>query len=268
MLNFAQLKIHQIHFCRGGALQAENYSASSSPSVRALAFSAVSKQFGSLAALADVSFSVEHGKCFGLIGVNGAGKTTLIKCLLDFCSIDHGSIEICGVPHREPRSRQNLVFLPERFIPSHYLTGRDFLAMMRRLHRARFSEEDIQAMLGGLDFDLLALSKPVRALSKGMTQKLGLAAALLVEKPVLVLDEPMSGLDPKARALLKQRLMALKQSGTSVFFTSHQLADVDELADRMAILHNGELRFCGTPAELRADTGGTDLESAFLRIIA
>ncbi len=234
----------------------------------ALSFSAVAKKFGPVAALADVNFSVANAECFGLVGVNGAGKTTLLKCLLDFCALDQGTIEICGIPHRSPRSRQHLVFLPERFTPSHYLTGRDFLAMMRRLHRANFAEQQVEAMLDDLDFDMAALAKPVRALSKGMTQKLGLAGALLMEKPILVLDEPMSGLDPKARALLKQRLMVLKRSGSTVFFTSHQLADVEEMADRMAILHNGELRFCGTPALLRSETLGSDLESAFLRIIA
>lgn len=234
----------------------------------ALSLSSVQKHFGPVRALSDVSFSVEQGEFFGLVGVNGAGKTTLIKCLLDFCAIDGGEITICGRPHREPRSRENLVFLPERFTPPFYLSGRDFLDMMRRLHKVSFSDAEIQRMLEQLDFPPGALSKPVRSLSKGMTQKLGLAGVLLAAKPVIVLDEPMSGLDPKARALLKNRLKELRQAGTTVFFTSHQLADMDELADRMAILHDGELRFCGQPAVLRSVTGSADLESAFLRIIA
>lgn len=233
----------------------------------ALSFSAVTKKFGPVAALSCVTFSVNRGEFFGLVGVNGAGKTTLIKCLLDFCSMDDGAIEICGVPHREPRSRESLVFLPERFTPPHYLTGRDFLDMMRRLHGASFAYHEVTTLLDDLDFDTAALAKPVRALSKGMTQKLGLAGVLLIAKPIFVLDEPMSGLDPKARALLKARLVALKHTGATVFFTSHQLVDVEELADRMAILHGGELRYCGSPAALRDSSGSVDLESAFLNAI-
>ena len=234
----------------------------------ALSFSAVQKHFGAVPALRGLSFAVRRGEFFGLVGVNGAGKTTLIKCLLDFCSLDSGTIEICGVPHREPRSRENLIYLPERFTAPHYLTGRDFLDMMRRLHRARYGTMEIDAMVQSLDFAAGALGKPVRSLSKGMTQKLGLAAVLLAAKPVLVLDEPMSGLDPRARALLKSRLQELRRSGTTVFFTSHQLADLEELADRMAILHGGELRFCGRPEELRSTGGADNLETAFLKAIA
>jgi ABC-2 type transport system ATP-binding protein len=233
-----------------------------------LSFLDVAKKFGPVAALADVNFSVAAGESFALVGANGAGKTTLIKCLLDFCSLDRGSIEICGIPHRTPRARANLVFLPERFTPPYYLTGNDFLDLMRRLHGADFAEMEIEAMLTGLDFDPAALGKPVRALSKGMTQKLGLAGTLLVSKPVFVLDEPMSGLDPKARALFKARLVELKHAGATVFFTSHQLLDVAELAERMAILHDGKLRFCGSPDALRAEKGGVDLETAFLKTIA
>lgn len=233
----------------------------------ALSFSAVEKKFGPLSVLAEVTFSVARGEFFALVGGNGAGKTTLLKCLLDFCSLDGGAIEICGTPHREPRARENLVFLPERFTPPHYLTGTDFLDLMRRLHGGESAGPAVIALLHGLDFDPAALVKPVRALSKGMVQKLGLAGILLTEKPLFVLDEPMSGLDPKARALLKARLNDRKQAGATVFFTSHQLADVDELADRLAILHNGELRFCGSPEELRDQHAAPDLETAYLAAI-
>lgn len=234
----------------------------------ALSFSGLTKKYGPMAALSDVSFSVAPGEFFGLVGVNGAGKTTLIKCLLDFCALDGGSIEIRDITHRLPHSRRNLIFLPERFTPPHYLTGRDFLDLMRRLHRAEYGEADVVAMLDGLDFAPDALKQPVRSLSKGMTQKLGLAGVLLAAKPILVLDEPMSGLDPKARALLKLRLRELRRSETTIFFTSHQLADIEELADRMAVLHGGQLRYCGAPEELRSTTGASDIEAAFLRVIA
>jgi ABC-2 type transport system ATP-binding protein len=109
--------------------------------------------------------------------------------------------------------------------------------------------------------------KPVRDYSKGMTQKLGLAACLLSRKAIQVLDEPTSGLDPKARALLKRELKALRDAGGTVFFSSHALADVEEICDRMAVLHGGLLRFAGTPAELVARYGGAGLEAAFLECI-
>ncbi|MES2354566.1 MAG: ABC transporter ATP-binding protein [Pseudomonadota bacterium] len=234
----------------------------------ALSFSNVTKKFGAVDALSEVTFSVARGEFFALVGVNGAGKTTLIKCLLDFCAVDGGNINICGASHREFSSRKNLAFLPERFTPPYYLTGHDFLDMMRRLHGANFAAVEIGDMLTDLDFPLAALSKPVRSLSKGMTQKLGLAGTLLTAKPVFVLDEPMSGLDPKARALLKSKLAELKNAGATVFFTSHQLIDVAELAERMAVLHDGKLRFCGSPKALQSEKGSGDLETAFLQTIA
>jgi ABC-2 type transport system ATP-binding protein len=108
----------------------------------------------------------------------------------------------------------------------------------------------------------------VRSYSKGMSQKLGLAACLLARKALYVLDEPMSGLDPKARALLKVQLKALRARGSTLFFSSHALADVDEMCDRMAILHGGQLRFVGSPAECRSHFASTTLEQAYMACIA
>ena len=206
--------------------------------------------------------------CFGLVGVNGAGKTSLIKCLLDFCALDGGKIAIFGQPHDRPASRAPLGFLPERFIPPYYLTGADFIKYLLTLQGLAYDAQAVAAMLAALDLDPGALKKTVRSYSKGMTQKLGLAACLLSDKRLYVLDEPMSGLDPKARALLKGRLRALHDAGSTLFLTSHALADVDELCDRMAILHDGAIRFTGTPAECRARYGADTLEQAFLACIA
>ena len=113
-----------------------------------------------------------------------------------------------------------------------------------------------------------ALTRPARTYSKGMTQKLGIAACLLSGKELYVLDEPAGGLDPKARALFKQELRALRRSGSTVFFTSHALADVAELCDRMAVLHGGRLLYWGTPREFVQGCGAADLEQAFLECIA
>lgn len=233
----------------------------------ALTFEQVTKRYGSKTALAQLTLEVRPGESFALVGMNGAGKTTLLKCLLDFCEPDAGRISIFGVPHRETRSRARLSFLPERFTPPYFLTGRDFLRYMLELQKVSYREEDARATLDALDLDRSALDLTVRAYSKGMTQKLGLAACFLSRKDLYVLDEPTSGLDPKARALLKRRLQALRENGRTVFFTSHSLADVEEIGDRLAVLHLGEIRFVGEPAALKSRHGTGSLEEAYLRCI-
>ena len=236
----------------------------------AIHFSDVAKRYGAAVALAGVSLRVAEGECIALAGVNGAGKTTLLKCMLDLLAVDSGAIEIFGVPHTTTSARSRVTFLPERFVPPYYLTGRDFLTYMAKLDGAAFDAARVIALLDALDLDIAALDKPVRSLSKGMTQKLGLAACLLSDKRLYILDEPLSGLDPRARARVKAQIVALKQAGKTVFFSAHALADIEDLADTMAVLHNSRLQFHGTPAALRAQhahAGAVDLESAFLRCI-
>ncbi len=234
----------------------------------AVRFSAVNKAYGATSALDGFTLAVPRGELFGLVGGNGAGKTTLIKCLLDFCDTDSGDISVFGVSHRLTASRARLAFLPERFNPPYYLTGRDFLRYMAKMHRKAYDEREATTAFERLDLQQGALTRPARSYSKGMTQKLGLAACLLSGKPLQILDEPMSGLDPKARALLKRELRAIRDAGSTVFFTSHALADVEEICDRMAVLHAGRLHFAGSPDELKTRYGSADLEAAFLECIA
>ena len=233
----------------------------------ALSFGGVCKSFGAHAALADFTLKVQEGELFGLVGANGAGKTTLIKCMLDFASPDAGRIEVFGVAHDQPGARCDVAYLPERFLPPYYLTGRDFLRYMLKLHRAPYSPERTRTMFDALDLEPRALDLPVRAFSKGMTQKLGLATCLLSDKRLYVFDEPTSGLDPKARALLKRELLALRAAGRTLFVTSHLLADVEQLCSRMAVLHGGAIRYVGTPAQLLGRYDTQDMEQAFLRCI-
>lgn len=233
----------------------------------ALQFGKVSKNYGKSAALREVDLSVRSGECFGLTGVNGAGKTTLLKCLLDFCEVNSGVIEIFGIGHRHTHSRARLAYLPERFNPPYYLTGGDFLDYVLKLQGISAPDGDIESRLHSLDLDATALTKPVRTLSKGMTQKLGLAACFLSKKDLLVLDEPMSGLDPKARALVKSLLATLRAEGRTVFFTSHSLADVAEICDHMAVLHDGRIHFFGSPGTLSERYPESNIEAAFLRCI-
>lgn len=233
----------------------------------ALSFHGVTKRYLRTDVLRGIDLDVRDGEFFGLVGVNGAGKTTLIKALLDFSTPDAGRILIHGVPSTDRRARSRLAFLPERFLPPYFLTGRDFLRTLLRLHGASFDEAALVDTLAGVDLAPEALSKPVRALSKGMAQKLGLAAVLASGKDLLVLDEPMSGLDPKARALFKRGLLARRGAGTTLFFSTHMLADVEALCDRLAVLHAGRVHFVGTPAELRERYGVDDIESAYLACV-
>jgi ABC-2 type transport system ATP-binding protein len=233
----------------------------------ALNFKAVVKNYGRAPALRGVSFEISQGEFFGLVGVNGAGKTTLLKCLLDFCDVSSGTIEIFGTPHHLTAARRRVAFLPERFNPPYYLTGEDFIRYVLGMQSTPYKRSDAEQMLTAFDLDVGALRRPVRAYSKGMTQKLGLAACLLARKDLYILDEPASGLDPKAHALFKARLQELKRESRTVFFTSHALADVAELSDRIAVIHDGSLRFSGTPAALCARHGSSNLEQAFLRCI-
>jgi ABC-2 type transport system ATP-binding protein len=234
----------------------------------ALQFRSIEKKYGKKAVLRGLDLRIAKGEFFGLVGMNGAGKTTLIKCLMDFAALDAGSIDVFGHSHRQPGARSPMAFLPERFAPPYYLTGQDFLKYMLALQALPYRADQASAMLQELDLDMAALSRPVHSYSKGMTQKLGLAACFLAQKDLYILDEPMSGLDPKARALLKQCLARQRARGATLFFSSHALADVDEMCDRMAILHDGKLRFVGSPDECRRNYAADTLEQAYMRCIA
>jgi len=230
-------------------------------------FSGVRKNFGPLAVLAGIDLTVASGRFVGLAGINGAGKTTLIKCLLDFCGLDGGDIRIHGLDHRNPQARRHLAFLPERFMPPYFLTGREFVRFMLRLSHTPYDESAVLAVFEELDLEPAGLDRPVRAYSKGMTQKLGLAACFLSQREFYVLDEPMSGLDPKARARVKSILRRLHTEGRTMLLTSHSLADIEEICDDMLVLHRGTFAFSGAPDVLREYHGGIGLEQAFLKCI-
>jgi len=225
------------------------------------------KRFGKREALAGVDLEVAPGAAFGLVGANGAGKTTLLKCMLDLCAFEAGRIEIFGVTSGAARARVRLAYVPERFLPPHYLRGREFLELTLRLGGVGYDEDAARALLAELALEAEALERPVRELSKGMTQKLGLAAGFLLARELTVLDEPMSGLDPASRLAVKSVLARLRAEGRTLLFTSHVLADVEELCTDIAVLERGRVHFRGAPAELRARYAESSLERAFLRCI-
>jgi ABC-2 type transport system ATP-binding protein len=233
----------------------------------ALNVAALAKRYGKFAALERVDLDVAAGEAFGLVGANGAGKTTLIKCILDLTACDAGAIDIFGIAAKNPAARRRLSYLPERFNPPHYLRSGEFLAMICELGGERFDETAALAILEEMQLERGVLEQPVRRLSKGMTQKLGLAACFLVARDLYLLDEPMSGLDPAARVAVKSVLRRLAAEGRTLFFTSHVLADVDELCSSIAVLERGRVRFRGAPAALCGRYAEQNLERAFMRCI-
>ena len=234
----------------------------------AINIDSLSKSYGKQDVLSNLSLDVEQGEFLGLIGINGAGKTTLIKCLLDFTQHDNGTIKLFGIESTQTEARSKLAFLPEKFIPPYYLSGRDFLVYMHELHGVTYDHKSAEDMLRMLDFNPDYIDKSVAQLSKGMSQKIGLAACLLSNKQLLLLDEPMSGLDPRARAYLKRYLLEKKQQGLTLFFSTHMLADVEALCDKVAILHQGKLSFVGSPATCCEKYRADNFEDAYLACVS
>jgi len=214
-----------------------------------------------------IDLDVPEGQFFGLVGMNGSGKSTLIKSTLDLIGIDSGVIRIHGKPHRSVEARKQVAYLPDRFSPPVHLRGKDFIRYMLDMHHSSKTQAEIEEILDGLELQPSELGESVNKLSKGMTQKLGLASCLLSGKTFLILDEPMSGLDPRARVLFKQQLARLKQQGVTVFFSSHVLADVEEIADNMAVLHDSSIYFSGTPVEFKEKYQSDNVETAYMKCI-
>lgn len=214
-----------------------------------------------------VSLQVNKGELFGLIGLNGVGKTSMIKAALDLRTQDGGVIMIDGLPSDMTEARKDLAFLPERFDPPLFMTGLEFIRFSARLYGNTVKDEDARQLATELDLDPSYLSKRANTYSKGMRQKLGLIATFLSGCSIVVLDEPMSGLDPKARVLVKDLLSRFHKEGRTIFLSSHILSDLDELCDRIAVLHARHFQFVGKPEDLRKETKEANLERAFLNLI-
>lgn len=227
----------------------------------------INKSFKQQHVLHDVSFTVQAGEIFGLIGLNGVGKTTLIKIILDLLRADTGAVSFFGMPATIPKSRKNICYLPEKFYPSPLLRGDEFLSLSLAYYNKKFSLEEAEQKALALGLAPGTLKKTIGKYSKGMGQKLGLLSVFLSEAPLLILDEPMSGLDPSARIQLKEELYAHSRAGKTLFFTSHILADIHEICHRIAVLHEGRIIFVGTPQDFISCYGGENLERSFINAI-
>jgi ABC-2 type transport system ATP-binding protein len=217
-------------------------------------------------AVRDVSFTVQRGEIFGLLGPNGAGKTTTIKMLLGLVAPDKGSAEILGVPVPRRDSRAKVGFLPENPYFYDHLTPRELLEDYGRLFRLSSAEcrKRADALLERLDIAALA-GRPIRKLSKGQVQRVGMAQALVSEPEVLVLDEPMVGLDPIGRKEFRDILLERAKAGAAVMFSSHILPDVEMIAERVAIINEGVVADQGPLAALlERDTTGVEVGASGL----
>jgi ABC-2 type transport system ATP-binding protein len=214
-----------------------------------------------------LSLDVFAGEVFGFLGPNGAGKTTTMNVLLGFIPATSGSASLFGADVRRPIARQRIGYLPELTYYYKFLTAEELLRFYARIFGipAADRERRIDNVLKLVELDH-ARKRQIKTYSKGMQQRAGLAQALINNPDLLILDEPTSGLDPVGRMKVRGIIQRLREQGKTVFFSSHELGEVETVCDRVAILHNGALKAVGTVADLASQHGGS-LEKAFLQII-
>jgi len=201
--------------------------------------------------LKGISINVEKGEIFGYLGPNGAGKTTTIKCILGLIFPEQGDIKILGYPYLSLKSKEERGFLPENPYFYDYLTAEEFLDFYSRLYQLTSGQtkEKIRYLI-----KLVGLEKAgdlqLRKFSKGMLQRIGLAQALVNDPELVILDEPLGGLDPLGRKEMRDIILQLKERGKTVFLSSHILQDIEMICDKVAIILNGQIVSQGKLQEL------------------
>ncbi len=212
------------------------------------------KVYQRLVAVDDVSFVIYRGEAFGFLGPNGAGKSTVVKILTGLVAPTAGTIRVLGQPLGDRDARRRMGYLPEFPTFHRWLKAQDFLAFHGRLYGLQGNaltqrSREVMEMVGLTGREQQKLG----TFSKGMLQRIGLAQALLNQPDLLILDELVSGLDPVGQRDMRELLQQLKSAGTSIFLNSHQLADVEAMCDRVAIINQGRILKVGTPPELFGD---------------
>ncbi|MBD1807753.1 ATP-binding cassette domain-containing protein [Microcoleus sp. FACHB-SPT15] len=227
--------------------------------VAAVLIQNLQKRYGSVEAVKDISFQVEPGEIFGLLGPNGAGKTTTIRCLCTLTTPDAGKVEISGISViAQPRlARRRLGYVAQEVALDKVLTGRELLQLQAALYHlpnaaAKKRIEEVINLLGLEEY----ADKKTGTYSGGLQRRIDLAAGLLHQPDVLVLDEPTVGLDIESRFVVWDLLRKLRETGTTVLITSHYLEEIDALANRVAIIDRGVVIAEGTPSQLKDQVGG------------
>ena len=229
----------------------------------AIAVSGLTKSFGDVRALDDVSFEAAPGTVFGLLGPNGAGKTTAVRALTTLLRPDAGSARVAGfdVVRDAVKLRHRIGLAGQYAAIDENLTGLENLVMVGRLYGMSRAKAKDRARELLADFDLLdAAGRPARTYSGGMRRRLDLADALVAKPPVLFLDEPTTGLDPRSRLALWETIEGLVADGMTVLLTTQYLDEADRLADHIAVIDHGRVIADGTPDELKDRVGGERLE--------
>jgi ABC-2 type transport system ATP-binding protein len=214
-----------------------------------------------------LNLSVFASEVFGFLGPNGAGKTTAINVLLGFIPPTSGTAYLFGMDVRQPIARQRIGYLPEMTYYYKFLTAEELLRFYARVFGLPELEADkrIDQLLKLVELEG-ARKRLIKTYSKGMQQRIGLAQALINNPDLLILDEPTSGLDPLGRMKVREIIQRLKNEGKTVFFSSHELGEVETVCDRVAIINQGGLKTVGRVGDLVAEHGA-NLEKAFLDII-
>lgn len=232
----------------------------------------LTRYYGTLAAVEDLNLSVERGELFGFLGPNGAGKTTTIRMMVGLLRPTSGTVSVDGYDiQKEPLAvKQRVGYLAQSPLLYERLTGREFLRFLGGLYR--LGDEEIDAQSKRL-FDMLELTEKaddlIESYSGGMRHKIGLCGALVHEPPVLVLDEPLTGLDPYSARQVKDLLRELCRQGNTVFLSTHVLEIAERVCDRVGILDRGKLIAIGTVESLRTQAQSsteTTLEDLFLQL--
>jgi ABC-2 type transport system ATP-binding protein len=218
-------------------------------------------------AVKDLNLEVRQGEVFGFLGPNGAGKTSTMQVLLGFREATAGDAFLLGVNVREPIARQRIGYLPELTYYYKFLTAEELLRFYARIFKIPRAEGDkrIDHLLKLVELES-ARKRPIGSYSKGMQQRVGLAQALINNPDLLILDEPTSGLDPLGRMKVREIIQHLKDEGKTVFFSSHELGEVETVCDRVAIIHQGVLKVEGRVDDL-VKKYQTDLEKIFLNLV-
>jgi ABC-type multidrug transport system ATPase subunit len=227
----------------------------------------VTKRYGNLVAVNNVSLQIPAGEVYSLVGANGAGKSTLMRMLVGITEADEGRLLICDedLSRRLPTTKKHLGYLPEELIFYDQLTGSEYLQLVAGLKEADESQIGVELEFFGIQH---AAKKLVGGYSLGMRKKLGLCAAMLGAPEVLILDEPLNGLDVEMMRKLRRRIEAERGAGKAVLVSSHVMNFVERVSDRVGVMRLGKLVAEGTPDELRNQTGlrGEDFEDVFFRL--
>ena len=221
----------------------------------------------STVAVKGLNLLIHPGEVFGFLGPNGAGKTTTMNVLLGFIPPTSGGGSIFGVDISQPIARQRIGYLPEQTYYYKFLSAEELLRFYGRIFGLPSAELEkrIDALLALVELEAVR-KRPIKTYSKGMQQRAGLAQALINNPDLLILDEPTSGLDPIGRMKVREIIERLKQEGKTVFFSSHELGEVETVCDRVAILQQGELKVEGHVQDLVRQYQ-LNLEQLFLKIV-